>query len=299
VTRTGGQAFKRAGAAIATLSWVLSLIPDLPGKLRLGRILLRPFLSRAPAVLKDRAGCTYVLPSYAETMAQHIFTFGAVEPHTQDAILKFLPKKGTFIDVGANIGTLTIPIAKARPHASIISLEADPNVYGLLQENVTRNGCALVQLVSCVAAATDGQLVRFYPAPAHKFCMGSIGPQFSDIPTMMLNQRSLDAILASMDVQKVDVVKIDVEGAELGVLRGAKRLLDSKCPPVIVFEFIDWAEARIPNQQPGDAQAFLLAEGYRLFCLKRGGRLGQQLTQPLREGFAMLIALPPQSRGSA
>src|SRR5262249_55053239 len=138
-------------AAITLLSGALRLIPDrLPGKTRIGRMLLRPFCSRTPAVLKDRAGCTYMLPSYAEPIAQHIFTFGSYERDTQDIILKFLPETGTFIDVGANIGALAIPIAKVRPHASIVCIEADPNVHRLLQGNVNRNSCGRVQVVSCV-----------------------------------------------------------------------------------------------------------------------------------------------------
>jgi FkbM family methyltransferase len=279
-------------AAITTLSGVLWLIPDrLPGKIRLGRMLLRPFRSQAPAVLKDRAGCIYVMPSYAEPTALHTFTFGAYEQNTQEVILNFLPETGTFIDVGANIGTLAIPIANARPWASVICIEADLNIHRFLQENLNRNGCERVQVVSCVAGATDGQLVAFYRAPDDKFGMGSLGPQFCNVP-IMLQQQSLDNMLTRMDIYQVDVIKIDVEGAEVGVLHGAQRLLASERPPTVVFEFADWAEARIAGQQPGDAQELLLASGYRLFRLERGGGVGEELLAPMRRGFGMLLAVP-------
>ena len=70
----------------------------------------------------DRAGCTYVMPSYSEPIAQHLFTFGAYEPETQHVILEFLPERGTLIDVGANIGALAIPIARLRPRSHIVAL---------------------------------------------------------------------------------------------------------------------------------------------------------------------------------
>jgi FkbM family methyltransferase len=277
--------------AIGALFLMLRLIPDqMPGKTRLGRMLLHPFQSRAPATLKDRAGCTYVMPSYAEPMALDMFTFGAYERDTQNAILNFLPEKGTFIDVGANIGTLAIPIAKARPEASVICIEADPNIHRFLRQNLSRNGCEHVKVISCVAGPDDGHSVPFYRAPEDRFGMGSLGPQFGR-PPMLLKQRSLDAVLDGLDIQRIDVVKIDVEGAELGVLRGAQRLLASKRPPIIVFEFADWAETRITGQHAGDAQGFLLAQGYRLFRLKRG-RKAEELFAPERNGSAMLLGLP-------
>jgi len=282
-----------AEATIARLSGFLRVLPDrLPGKTRLGRMLLRPFLSEKPAVLMDLAGCTYVMPSYSEPIAQHLFTFGAYEPETQHVILEFLPERGTLIDVGANIGALAIPIARLRPRAHIVCIEADPELHRLLQVNLDRNCCARVRIACCLAGPCDGCLTPFYRAPNEKFGMGSIGPQFGVSP-IMLKQRSLDGLAAEMDVQQIDVMKIDVEGAELGVLQGAARILGSKRPPVILFEFADWAETRIPGQQPGDAQAVLLAHGYRLFRLTGGSRTREQIVSPVRHGTGMILALPP------
>jgi FkbM family methyltransferase len=280
-------------ATIAALSGFLSALPDrMPGKTRLGRMLLRPFRSRSPAVLIDRGGRTYIMPSYAEPIAQHIFTFGAYEADTQAIILRFLPKSGAFIDVGANIGALAVPIAKARPHASIVCVEADPDIQQFLLENVNRNDCGHVRVVPCIAGPADDQRVPFYPAPNDRFGMGSLGPQFGADP-IMLTQSSLDALVEKWSLAEIDVIKIDVEGAELGVLQGAQRLLASKRPPVIVFEFADWAEGRIPGQQAGDSQAALFASGYRLFSLEPGARIGAELFTPLRGGTSMLLALPP------
>jgi FkbM family methyltransferase len=255
-------------------------------------MLLRPFLSQSPAVLTDWAGCTYDLPSYAEPISQHIFTFGAYEAGTQKVILDFLPERGTFIDVGANVGALAIPIAKARPNASILCIEADSNIYDFLQKNICRNDCRKVRAISCVAGPADGDIVPFYRAPNEKFGMGSISPQFDAEPTM-LQQRSVDSLMIESSIHHVDVVKIDVEGAELGVLRGAQRLLAAERPPVIVFEFVDWAESRIPGQKSGDAQAALVASGYRLFRLEPHGMIGAELVSLARDGAIMLLALPP------
>ena len=111
----------------------------------------------------------------------------------------------------------------------------------------------------------------------------------------MLKQRTLDSLLTEIDIHSVDVMKVDVEGAELGVLRGAQQLLSSDRAPVVVFEFVDWAEARISGQQPGDAQRALLSKGFRLFELTSDGRVGREHLAPICRGCAMLIALPPRA----
>jgi hypothetical protein len=90
----------------------------------------------------------------------------------------------------------------------------------------------------------------------------------------------------------IDIIKIDVEGAELDVLKGAIGIISSDRPPVIVFEFADWAEERIVGQKPGDAQSFLFEHNYRLFSLKKDGTAQNQLTAPVRNGAATIIALP-------
>ena len=122
--------------------------------------------------------------------------------------------------------------------------------------------------------------------------MGSIGPQF-DAEPMILKQRTLDDVLDERGIDDIDVAKLDIEGAELGALQGLKRRLIGAKPPVIVFEFNDWAESRIAGQSAGDAQAFLLSIGYRLFRLARGGATGAAMECPLTAGSAMILAFPP------
>jgi hypothetical protein len=119
--------------------------------------------------------------------------------------------------------------------------------------------------------------------------MGSVGPQF-DLPPVVLRQVALDELLDGMGISHVDVVKLDVEGSELGVLQGLKRRLIGSRPPKILFEFCDWAEARIAGQVPGAAQAFLNSLGYKTFQLGRRGRTGAQIYQPLSTGSAMLLS---------
>jgi hypothetical protein len=105
-----------------------------------------------------------------------------------------------------------------------------------------------------------------------------------------LRQVALDELLDDLGVGDVDVIKLDVEGSELGCLQGLKRGLVGPRPPKILFEFCDWAEERIEGQVAGAAQAFLHSLGYRTFQLGRHGDTGAPVDQPLSTGFTMLLA---------
>jgi FkbM family methyltransferase len=196
------------------------------------------------------------------------------------------------VDVGANVGALALPVAAYRPDARIICIEADPQIVSLLRCNVAENKRSNIRIVNCLAGPIADPQVSFYRAPAAKFGMGSVGPQFGDSP-VKLAQRTLDEMIDKLAIDDVDVVKLDIEGAEFGALRGLSRRLTSLHSPALVFEFADWAETRIDGQGAGSTQQFLLSLGYRLFRLVRGGRPGERFERPVTTGSTMILALPP------
>jgi FkbM family methyltransferase len=280
------------GLALDLIRRVMRAIPDrLPGKMRLARFALRPFLNGGAASVPDRFGNVLHLPSLEEPISVGLFAFGVYEPDTLWAILHQLRPSGVFVDVGANVGALALPVAAHRSDARIICIEADPQIVLMLQRNVTENSRSNIRIVHCLAGPIDDPHVSFYRAPAAKFGMGSIGPQFGALP-VTLTQQTLDEVLDKLAIDDVDVVKLDIEGGEFGALQGLSRRLTSLRPPAIVFEFADWAEARIAGQAAGSAQEFLLSLGYSLFQLGRGNRPGERLERPVSVGSAMILALP-------
>src|SRR5437667_4783639 len=134
---------------------IVRAVPDkLPGKTRLARFALRPFLTDGMAHLPDRFGNVLHLPSFQEPISIGLFAFGEYEPDTLGAILRYLQPSGVFVDVGANVGALALPVAAQRPDAQIICIEADPRIVSLLQRNVTTNGRTNITVVDCLAGPT-------------------------------------------------------------------------------------------------------------------------------------------------
>jgi FkbM family methyltransferase len=268
---------------------VVRIIPDMPGKLRLARWALQPFRKVQSVLIPDRYGNALYCPNVEEPIALALFANGVYEPDTLAAILRRLPRNGVYLDVGANIGATALPVARQRSDVRVICIEADPGITTILRRNVVKNRLSNITILECLVGPCSKEEVRFYSAPINKFGMGSVGPQFC-LPPMLLKQVALDECLDGIGIDRVDVMKLDVEGAELGVLQGITRRLTGSSSPTIVFEFSDWAEQRIDGQVPGSAQAYLLSLGYHTFQLGRRGTIGAQLDQPLSTGGAMLLS---------
>lgn len=252
-------------------------------RLRLLRFVLGKRLDATDADIRTRSGLTLRAPSLREPIAFHLYCNGVYEPETIDSILAHLPKDGTFVDVGANIGAIALEIATRRPDARVIAIEASPAIIPYLRLNIDRNALTNVQLVPIAASDSAGD-IDFYLPPAAKFGMASQAPQFDVAPVRVAGQ-TLDTILADLGVTSADVIKIDAEGAELDVIRGAHGLLTSATKPSVIFEFVDWAEARL--HETGAAQRALLALGYTLAPMERPDNL---LDRPIVTGGAMLLA---------
>jgi FkbM family methyltransferase len=223
-----------------------------------------------------------------EPVAFHLLVDGVYEPELAHFILERLPAGGTFVDVGANVGAFTIPAVKRVGTSGIVlSVEASPGVFPYLEENIRANQTGNVRLKHCAASDCYGDGVPFYEAPADHFGMGSMAPQFNASP-VLVPSRPLDHLLAEEGVTHVDVLKVDVEGFEAQVFQGARCLLTSDRPPVVVFEFCDWAEGRAAGGKVGLAQQVLQDFGYDLFQIK-----GRELvpTELLTVGYENLVAV--------
>lgn len=257
----------------------ISLFRSLPafrGKQRLARIVFKNAIRQLKDItVKGRYHCAYVLPNIIENVGFELFVNGEYEPEIQALLLSLLPTGGVFIDIGANIGSITVPLSKARPDVTSVSVEAAPWIFKYLEKNVKLNGLENVKMVNLAINDKDGEELDFF-SPTEKFGKGSFSPVFTN-ESVKVSTISLDGLVEKLGLAVVNLLKVDVEGFEYFVFSGGRHLLESQNAPHIVFEFVDWAERNANHLLPGSAQTLLIELGYKLYEIQ-GRRLVRMMT---------------------
>jgi FkbM family methyltransferase len=156
-----------------------------------------------------------------------------------------------FVDIGAHVGKYTIPAS--RKASRVIAIEADPENYRTLVHNIGLNDADNVDAVN-EAAWNKEETLRFHLGDfsGHgSLKEGLTDRSYSD--TIRVQAEATDAMLRRHEVARVDWVKIDVEGAELEVLRGLEETLSTHRARLVV-------ELMKPNV--AQALAYMKGMGY-------------------------------------
>jgi len=161
-----------------------------------------------------------------------------LEPGTRRVLTKLLRPGMTFVDVGAHVGLLTLAGARAvGPAGKVLAVEPVPLSFELLNRAIVLNGMTGLVETKCAAiGATREQ---------RKLFIGNVLGHSSLIKTQSLNTETsseievevlpLDELVQAND--RVDLIKIDVEGAELLVLQGTKRIIADNPELAIIAEY--------------------------------------------------------------
>ena len=225
---------------------------------------------------------------------------GDYEPHLTRIWRQLATKGGVAIDVGANIGAHTLTMARCvGAGGRVLAFEPNPLVRQVMIRNLALNGITHVDVFECALGSARGSLpLRVPKQDSEEFSnMGLASLVALETPhdLVTVDVRTLDDVLESENVARVDVIKIDVQGYEMETLRGMRECL-ARHHPAVVFEYDAWAWGQA-NVRPAEAFDLLAAAGYELFRLD--GRTGAA-AQPLDRGAPLpdyldLLARPPAS----
>jgi FkbM family methyltransferase len=161
---------------------------------------------------------------------------GSGEPEMQQALAEHLKLGQTFYDLGANIGFFSLMAARlVGPEGQVISFEADPEIAQRLRENLAYNKFANACAEQKAVWSEPGEIkfARVDPSASPDRGLGHVTLDATGDPeALSVEAVTLDQYCASHAAP--DFVKCDVEGAEVAVFDGAKRLLREKRPGLLV-----------------------------------------------------------------
>jgi FkbM family methyltransferase len=199
----------------------------------------------------------------------HVHFFGSYEPEVREAINAWLEPGQSAIDVGANVGWHTLLMAnRVRAAGCVYAFEPNDTTRARLSEALRLNGLRQVIVESRGVADQPG--LHPFQAPAAGDFWDGTGRLTDDrgAATAEIACVTLDDFIAERGLESLALLKIDVEGWELSVLRGGRRVLDT-LRPAVVFEYDPAYVGRCGGS--GEALTALLADrSYILFELLPG-----------------------------
>jgi len=242
------------------------------------RQVLRRLARRGPLPAEAQVVSPWGLPMRVrptETVGHAMYHLGVLDLAACEVGWRLLEPGETAVDVGANIGVFTGLLARrAGPTGEVLSLEPHPRIHAELARHVAQWSTlglplAKIQLFTDAASDSAGEAELFEPEDFDGNAgSASLLPSASGRSHRIRTQR-LDQLLPPG--RRFGVVKIDTEGHEPGVLRGAGTLLTDGAIRDIVFE-----EHGTP---PTETTRILREAGYTLFFIGRSFR-GPKLTPP-------------------
>ncbi|HLL53726.1 MAG TPA: FkbM family methyltransferase [Myxococcaceae bacterium] len=218
---------------LKTAPWWFDLSAALVRRLPAGRYVAMRNLCRYPVppflarLLGSRSGLKFECDVRNE-LAREAYFMGHYEPQETCLLHTLLGPGDTFVDVGANWGYFSL-LATERVGASgrVVSVEADPRMFSILQRNVAMNALPQVTLVPAAAAAGPGtlKLAGFDEEQSNwgisRVVSGGGGKVF-EVPA-----KAVDDLADELGLGSVDLLKMDIEGAEVFALAGMERGLAS------------------------------------------------------------------------
>jgi FkbM family methyltransferase len=192
---------------------------------------------------------------------------GVYEPHVRECFNAILEPGAVYFDVGAHIGFHAVFAAhRVGPEGRVFAFEADPRVYERLSRNLSQFRWS--QAVNAAVWDRTGSLTFERSPTKNESGWGSVSAvrDFGTGEHVEVPSVALDDWFYDLHLERWDAMKLDAEGSELAVLRGAQNLLEEFRPSLILE--INNTLLEQGGISPSGVADFLLERNYRLFWLE-------------------------------
>jgi len=218
---------------------------------------------------------------------------GQAYEQDETAVLQQTLKSGmNVVDVGANVGYMALLAARCVGTAGrVLAIEPDPGNARLLAANIERNGYQHISVCRCAVGSEPGTATLYRSAwnmGNHRLNVGEAGKATSH-ETIDVELETVDRLIDKHGLQRIDFVKMDVEGYEPGVLAGMSRTI-ARDHPIVLTEFWPYGMRDAGFDPEGFLDTWLQAGYY--------ARTPSSPERPLQTVASILGTLPDQGPGT-
>jgi FkbM family methyltransferase len=230
-----------------------------------------------------------------DQLSRAVYVSGTYEPASLLAMKRLLPAGGVFFDVGANVGIYSLLASRwAGPIGRVFSFEPSEREFLSLRRHVELNGLSNVTPLRAAVADRDGtfelQVAAFPHAglntTASRFAYDGVEASHTE----RVEGVRLDSFAERLRLDRIDLVKMDVEGAEAAALAGATRVLREWRPSWIIEAFTDPRESHDDNVSA--VLTILYDARYRVFRIDEGTARLVELRKGDMTAMGNLVAVP-------
>ena len=262
----------------------------------------RRILRRPAEVTATRRGITWRL-DLKEGVDLSIYLLGGFEIRTIRRYQELLRKDDVVLDIGANIGAHTLPLAQiVGPAGKVYSFEPTAYAYAKQLANISLNpqlapriDAHQMMLMASDASPLPDTVYSSWPLEVaddlHRDHLGRL------MGTQGASGGTLDQFIQSRGLDRVDFIKIDVDGNELAVLKGARATIN-RFKPRIIVELAPYVHSDNP-QFFDDLLSELIGASYKFYDMNNGRLLPQNFEElkqaiPEKGGLNVLAAPNPE-----
>ncbi|ALL12402.1 FkbM family methyltransferase [Caulobacter henricii] len=236
-------------------------------------------------------GLNFLYPEGDDSVGQMLRDYGEFAPAELGFIAQCLSaceSEGTFLDIGANIGAICLPLATGRDTWRFIAVEGHRGLAQVLSANAFANGRYNVEVHNAVVGAAEG-LIDF-PALSLKET-GNFGIVGLHMEQQYQTERARMTTIDALAPSNTRFIKVDVEGHEAEVLRGAEQTLHVTRPIWLL-------EANVKHEKAHqEMRSVLFSAGYDLYWfyspfVSLNAPSKKSAVPPRRKGDFSVVALP-------